>query len=231
VLLIVEGPSDATSLGKLFTLLFDPDKVEIYVVYGDITADHKITPANILNHIGSMVKEYISTYHIQRSDVAMVIQITDTDGVFIPDQYIIDDKAVQGIRYEQEGIHTASPDDVSLRNERKRAAINKLISTPTIMGIRYSLYYMSCNLEHVLHGEMNCDDQRKKDLALDFVLRYEDDLPGFIDLLRRYLPTAADGYTSSWNLIKGGTSSLHRFTNLGLCLPDHTTVSNADDGN
>ena len=92
VFVIVEGPSDETALEHSFEAFFDPDEVMIKVVHGDITTNLGVTSSNILASISKLVKDWAAKYGLKSSDFLRVIHIVDTDGVFIPDDKVIEDE-------------------------------------------------------------------------------------------------------------------------------------------
>lgn len=48
------------------------------------------------------------------------------------------------------------------RNARKRANVEKLLCPQTMWGIQYSMYYMSCDLDHALYNKRGSDDLTKE---------------------------------------------------------------------
>ena len=91
VMIIVEGPTDDEALGLLFTRFFDQNQVYIQIVHGDITSSRHVNAQNIQNKITDFVKENAKKYAFKQSDIQEVIQITDTDGAFIPDSQVVFD--------------------------------------------------------------------------------------------------------------------------------------------
>ena len=225
VLVIVEGPSDETALEHSFVALFDPDDVRIIVVRGDITADTGCNPSNILSYIGNLVKDWASRYGLKRSDFLRVIHITDTDGVYIPDTNVIEDSSHNGRpEYNETNIVASPVSMIRARNARKRSNLNKLCSIATVWGkIPYSIYYMSCNLDHVLYGVQNSDDATKIRNAYLFSKKYMNDIDGFVNYISDPAIAVAGDYEETWEYIRQGLNSLHRHTNLNLCFRNRST--------
>lgn len=48
VLMIVEGPTDQVALGSVLSKLFDPKKILVKVLHGDITSAYENNPATII---------------------------------------------------------------------------------------------------------------------------------------------------------------------------------------
>ena len=76
------------------------------------------------------------------------------DGAYIESNQIqVED--VEEFVYSESTIIANGIEHVLERNSRKQQVINRLSLCSKISGIPYSMYYFSCNLEHVLHNEMN----------------------------------------------------------------------------
>ena len=104
-----------------------------------------------------------------------------------------------------------------------------LSTTQTIWNIPYQLYYMSCNLDHVLHNKQNSSDEEKEKDAVAFVRRYRQDTDGFVKFLAESDFSVTSDYVDSWNYIKQELNSLERHTNFGICLKSATkAVSDKD---
>lgn len=219
VLVIVEGPSEQTALEHPFTKMFDPAEVRVDIVHGDITADERSLPSTILGAVGKRVRDYASRYGMKQGDILRVIHVVDTDGVYIPDANVIEDSAHCGRPvYSETDIRAAPKSNVKARNQRKRANLNRLSSTVSVWGkVPYSVYYMSCNLDHVLHGVQNSSDADKTNNARAFAKRFHNDLDGFVDFISNPDKAVVGEYQDTWAFIRQGLNSLQRHTNLALC--------------
>ena len=225
VLVIVEGPSDETALEQSFAALFDPDKVMIKVVHGDMTVDIGANPSNIASSVGNLVRRWALKYGLKRSDFLKVIHLTDTDGAYIPDMNVVEDVNHSGPpEYNEINIIASPKSNIKARNAMKRANLDKLSSISTMWrDIPYSIYYMSCNLDHVLYGSQNSDDATKQDNAFQFAKRYKYDLDGFVAYISDPAIAVAGDYKTTWDFIRQGQNSLHRYTNLSLCFQSQPT--------
>lgn len=219
VLVIVEGPSDDMALEQSFAAFFNPDEVKIKVVHGDMTADFSINPSNIVASVGNLVRGWASKYGLKCSDFLKVIHITDTDGAYIPDANVIEDINHNGRpEYSETNIVASPKSKVRERNALKRSNLYKLSSLPTVWGkIPYSIYYMSCNLDHVLYDMRNSDDATKSQNAFQFAKKYKDNLDGFVEYISDPAIAVVGDYRETWEYIRQGMNSLHRHTNLNLC--------------
>lgn len=95
--------------------------------------------------------------------------------------------------------------------------IDRLKSTGHIWNFPYSIYYMSCNLDHVLYDKLNSSDQEKEEDAYQFAKMYRNNIPGFLKYIKESDFSVGPNYRESWNYITKDMHSLERHTNLGLC--------------
>jgi len=215
---IVEGPSDDTALGVIFNRLFDKDAVHIEIMHGDITSDFSIKPNEIASKIGDIVRRYADSSSLTQKDFQQVIHIVDTDGAFIPESSIIKNDDAIKPTYCLTEIHTSKPEQLVLRNTHKQVVLNRISTLKKVwVSVPYRAYYMSCNLDHVLHDVMNCTDEDKENNAYAFAEKYKDDIDGFLSFISDSDFSRVDGYHESWEYIKKDLHSLERNTNLGLC--------------
>ena len=108
------------------------------------------------------------------------------------------------------------------RNNLKSNNLLTLVSIKKIWGIiPYSVYYMSCNLDHVLYDLQNSSDTEKERNAHQFAKKYKDNLQGFIEFISKSTFTVNGSYLETWDFIKKDINSLNRYTNLQLCFKEH----------
>lgn len=96
--------------------------------------------------------------------------------------------------------------------------LNKISSTRTLSGIPYQVYFMSCNLDHVLYDKLNSTDEEKEKDALCFAKKYRSNIPEFVTFISNSSFTVKGSYLDSWAFIKEEKRSLERFTNLRVCI-------------
>jgi len=82
------------------------------------------------------------------------------------------------------------------------------------------MYYMSCNLDHVLHDKQNSSDEEKENDAHEFAKTYREHIPEFIQFISESDFSVMNGYDESWEYIKKDLHSLERHSNLGLCFKE-----------
>lgn len=222
VFVIVEGPSDDTALGVMLTRFFDKNLVRVEITHGDITTRDWASTQNIAARIGDLVRHYAAANHFKDTDFQEVIHIVDTDGAFIPDDAIMEDPNCLEPYYLPTEIRTDKPTSIRKRNEGKSAILTRLASLKYVWKtIPYRIYYMSCNLDHVLHNKQNSSDTEKENDAYSFARRYRDRLPEFLTFICDSDFSVRLDYKDSWDFIRQGLRSLERHSNLGLCFePD-----------
>ena len=216
VFVIVEGPSDDETLGLLLSRIYNKAEVFVYITHGDITTQAKSN--SILSKIGSLIKDYAKSNHLKKKNFQEIIHIIDTDGAYIPDDAVIEDAYAENPVYSLTKISTKNVNGIRNRNAMKSGCLDKMSSTTAIWDVPYHTYYMSCNLEHVLHDIMNASNQEKENKAFCFAQKYKDDIAGFIEFISSSSFSVNGEYRETWHYIKDGLHSLERHTNLGICL-------------
>lgn len=198
VLFVVEGISDELALGPILSKLITSDHVKFHVVHGDITSDYHNNPSNnMILRVKRLVHAFLGNiYNYQ--DIREIIHIVDIDGVYIDDRHVLQ-ADVEHLSYEDRAIRTKNTREIKKRNLFKSRALNILMSTNKIkLGrtdtseVPYGLYYMSCNLDHVIHNERNLARELKRQKATD--------------------------YSESWSYLEKEFNSLSRCSNLALYL-------------
>lgn len=213
---IVEGLSDEAALGTVMKEYFSSNKVHFVVIHGDITLKDYVSKSNILTKISEQIESVKNKYRYKEEDFMRIIHIADTDGVYIPDMDV--KKAdVEKIQYYEDHISTKNLDLVVKRNKQKGDILRKLRSTGKVCGIPYKIYFNSCNLEHVLYGELrNYSDEEKQILSDEFAEQYEGKVDKFIEFISDASVAVMGTYKNTWDYIEKGRNSLNRHTNMNL---------------
>ena len=88
------------------------------------------------------VRQSLNRNGYRWKDIIQIVQIGDTDGAFIPDEYV---KKSDGdeIRYGEDEICVGDVGRIRKRNARKRQAMKKLASISSITYNRVSIRYIS----------------------------------------------------------------------------------------
>mgnify|MGYP004462673955 FL=1 len=219
VFIIVEGPSDDEALGTLFCKIFDNNSVYVHIMHKDITTDRGIKPENILAKLGNEVRKYAKANHFTNQDFQEIIHIVDMDGAYVPDECVVENSKITKTIYSTSNILTSSVSNILSRNEQKRNNLNKLCLCSKLWNISYRVFYMSCNLDHVLHNKLNISDIEKENIAHEFAAYYRTNVGKFRRFMLDSDFSVVAGYKESWEFIKSGIESLQRHTNVGLCFP------------
>lgn len=220
IFVIVEGPSDEEALGAILSRLYESNEVYVHITHGDITSEFIESPSeNIFTRVASEVDGYAKSNHYEKIHFKEILHIVDTDGTFIPNANITEDLSAEKPLYSLSEIRTKNKAGIEERNKRKGNNISKLCSRKEIWGIPYRVYYMSCNLDHVLYDKLNSSDEEKEADAFSFAKSYKDKIPEFVEFISKSDFSIAGDYQESWNFIKKDLNSLHRYTNLAIGLP------------
>ncbi len=216
VLFIVEGITDKTALGAILSKLVQNNKVKFYRCNKDITSDNGSNASNAKIKVNECVKYFMNKeIGIRKNDICKIVHLIDMDGAYITEERVITGNEEKFI-YSEHCITAKSKEAVLSRNRTKSEVINTLAFCPTINNIQYRMYYFSCNLEHVLHNELNVPDCDKMILAERFSEDYhlKEDL--FMDFIRRTDIAVLGDYKDSWKFIKVNGNSLKRCSNFHL---------------
>ena len=233
VLFVVEGKNDQIEIQAMLRAfssdIIKEKYVDVYYPYnGDITFDEKEN--TIVGKINNLVVSWRRgetrihpCYPVSPSDVAKIIHVIDMDGAFIPEKAILTED-VGVVEYTGENIIYSDRSFIVGRNRRKAKNIRKLLTVKSIDNIPYEVFFMSCNMDHVLHNKQNSSDEEKEKDALLFAKRYKQDIEGFIKFIAESDFSVRSNYVESWNYIKQERPSLERHTNLGLCLTSASKI-------
>lgn len=222
-IVIVEGPSDNTALSVYLSRYFAEKNIEFIELHSNILSEKYKKPNNIITDLNNILDEFLeNNRYIKLTYIDEIIQIVDTDGMFIEDSKVIKDNNAIYNRYTLDNVYTDNVERIRSLNKVKTINIDILLSKNDIIirkhKIPYSVYYMSRNLEHVLHNRMdNMSDDDKKKLAFQFANKYKNVLD-FVDFIKNSSFSVNDEYKISWSFIREDTNSLKRFSNLCLIL-------------
>ncbi len=215
VAVIVEGPSDENAIGGILKEYFFSEEVQFAVVHGDITSDDDTSVDNAVSKIDSLIDGIRSKYAYRWQDFVCIIHIADTDGAFT--KGCVQEAEVQAIQYYEDHMESSNVEDTERRNVHKSEIMYKLYSTGKVHGIRYRLYFNSCNLEHVLYNELkDFSNEEKEKLSDDFADKYEGKVQEFIDFISGESIAVSGTYKETWKYIEKDKNSLKRHSNMHL---------------
>lgn len=216
IIFLVEGITEKISFGAIFSEIFRNKNIEFHIINGDITSDYSISYQNIKRKIKQQIKIFLGKEHYKKSDIKQVNHIVDSDGTFIANNKIKKHSKDNTI-YRKDKILTQNIDYIKKRNERKSRILKKLYKSNKIFGLPYKIYYLSCNLEHVLHNEANVNQKEKeKDMAENFEFKYSNKEEDFLKFIRSKNIAVKRNYNKSWKYITKENNSLKRNSNLHL---------------
>ena len=226
ILFIVEGNNDKREIQAIIRAVcghtFLERYVDAYHVHnGDITTEKDSSEKTITSKLNKIVISWRNGgeqpfQKISPSDVFKVIHIVDMDGVFIPESAILstDDAKAQ---YYDSAIHFIDREAIVGRNRKKANVIRKLLTVKQIDNIPYEIYFVSCNMDHLLFNQRNSIAGDKNRNAFAFAGKCKE---------KSYLQNSvyADGiraeglFSESWEMIQKDFNSLHRHANINIFL-------------
>lgn len=216
VVFIVEGPSEEAALGSIMKEYFSNNEVQFVVVHGDITLKDYVSHDNIVKKINEQIERVKSRYRYMQEDFLKVIHIADTDGVYIPEADV-KEADVEEVKYYEDHIDAKNASVIVDRNKKKGDILSKLRKTGRIHKIPYRIYFNSCNMEHVLYGELkNYSDEEKQILSDDFADKYDGSVEAFIEFISDVTIAVQGTYQKTWDYIEKDKNSLNRNTNMHL---------------
>lgn len=229
ILFIVEGINDEKEIAAILgSSYFDKyrDKYVpyIYPVHEDITSSVKITDKNIQKKLNDILQDFrrkgVPFSNIRISDIQEIVQITDLDGCFVPDENVIRSDDPTFI-YTDEAIITSNVAGACGRNKKKTGILFKLLDVKQIANIPYSIYYVSCNMEHLLFDIRTVSKDKKRELADGFQEKCKDD-PTYLEqsVFKKGICSNCS-YDESWDEMLRECESLKRHTNFNLFFSDN----------
>lgn len=216
VLFIVEGPSDEAALGSVMKEYFSSDEVQFVVVHGDITLKDNVSLDDIKKKINEQIEYIQKRYRYNFNDFIRIIHIVDMDGVYILSEDI-KSADIEEVQYYEDFILAKHVQVIADRNKRKGDILFKLRKTGKIHEIPYRIYFNSCNLEHVLYGELkNYSDEEKQRLSDEFADKYDGRAEEFVTFISEPAIAVLGTYQKTWDYIEKDKNSLHRHSNMHL---------------
>ena len=235
MLFLVKGKTDEKSLA--LTISRQINGVRFFVIKTDITSDCHTTIDNVEHLIYERIKFFLSENpQFEFSDIESVIQITDTDGTFIPENIIKYEESVEKIYYESDSVLTNNIEETKNRNIHKAEILRKLCSLAYINNeeksqnkdnekVKYRIYYMSCNLEHVLHNSPNVATKEEK---VNLANQFRNETVNNPDKLRNILfdprIDCSGDYKYSWEFIQKGINSIKRKSNFSNFFSEYIDI-------
>lgn len=217
---VLEGLSDKAALAGILQRLYRNKKIFPVVMYCDITSDCNVDVKKVGEEIEKQIKQKLKEEKILKEDVTYIFQICDTDGAFIPNSAIVQGTE-KGLVYTPSQILASDINGAVERNKHKKAAVSELLTKKKIMGKDYKLFFMSCNLDHVLYNIQNLEYNKKTNKAYEFFGQFVDCPDDFIPFITKCAFGVPSNYNESWKYIMDGLHSLERHNNFFIFFNEH----------
>lgn len=224
ILFLVEGINDKREIEAVLHTKYFSDYLVNYVPYflpsnGDITTSKGISIKNVQQKLNDMLLDFrrngIPYSNIAVQDIQEMVQIVDLDGAFIPDSKIIRSDS-NFFQYTDENIVTSNVDGAKGRNRKKAEILRKLVEIKQVGNVPYSVYFVSCNMDHVLFDCRSLRPNEKTSKAFDFQVKCEKNAELLEESLFKKGVATETSYAASWTDIQEGCRSLNRHTNMNL---------------
>ena len=224
ILFVVEGPNDKKEIEAILHTPFFSHYLGQYEPFflplrGDITSDSRNSANNIQKVLSDAVlnfrKNGVPFRGIKVNEIQEIVHIVDLDGAFIPRDCIVRSDNADFV-YDNDHIYTSNIDGALGRNRKKAEIINKLLEVQQIGNVPYSIYYVACNMDHLLFDNQNLRPTEKRCYADQFRIKCSENHLILNDSIFKHGIMAEGSYQDSWISIREGTNSLRRKTNLNL---------------
>lgn len=228
VLILFEGETDKNSLEYLLSKIVCNEKVKCKVCDGDLTTKRNAKPSNIEKYIIEKVYDFLNKSHgiYLFENIKLIVHVLDTDACGINSKKIIIDNKNE---YIDDTYHSTDINNIINRNRQKLPIIKKLSTLNSITfnckdnAVKpYIAYYMSRNLEDVLHNDPNINTVNGKIYYSDkFAIKYENDIYGFITFINSNNVGTKLNFSESWLEILKEENATKRQTNFNLFINDY----------
>jgi len=215
-LFIVEGFNDQIALAMPLEKLLTSESVKFEFTGGDFTSDY--SGKDIAAKIGDCIKKHCAEYKYTKEDFLEVVLLVDMDGAYINDDFILHSDDHNTPYYNSCSILCISPEKLKKTHIHKQRNLNRLTSLPAVWSIPFSVYFFSCNLDHVICGDANLSQVEKSKVARRFEANYTANPAGFLAFFRSDDIFVNSSYSESWDFIKKNNNSLSRCSNLSVFL-------------
>lgn len=137
-------------------VIIKDSSIKFIVMLSDITSDFNSTKNNIVSKIGKEISIFLAKNpQYTKKDILGLVHVTDADGCFVADSIVIEDKNINKNEYYHDRILCKEKLKYLVFKNNKAENLKVLskvneISLESKYKVPYSIYYMSCNLDHVL---------------------------------------------------------------------------------
>lgn len=205
-LLICEGPFDELIYSNLKNL-FNESLLEIKSLKRCC-----VDIPNLKRKVETLIKEILSREHgYFRKDFDEICFLIDSDGIFIPEDSIIENKSINIVNYKNNEIQCIDKKSLINRNNIRKKNISSLLEDR-----KYYIFYNSRNLEHSFDESMigSLNDSVKKRFALDTFNHFSNNPKEFIKKLFSMNRSNTLNIYKSWDYLKYNFNSLSSTSNV-----------------
>jgi len=220
IVFIVEGVSDERTIAAIRNYVPSKYGVYVHITRGDMFTRPGVRK-NVKTRVTDQVRKIMNETKYRKQEILAVIQLTDTDGVFVDDRDIEVNASVgRDPVYRESGIVVANPgiqQYIQKRNKIKASELRTMCSADVIMnGIYYFIFYFSCNLDHVMHNNRNMTIEEKINQSRAFERACREQPDHFYHFFHDQ-PFAVQGsIDGTWDFIERGAHSVQRYSNFHL---------------
>lgn len=220
LLVICEGLSDDVTIHKALNNFAkkNVEQIHVEITEGDIAYREDVDENNCVERVLQIVKNFKKKNFLYASDFFAVVHIIDTDGVFMRDSSIIEDKNVESPIFSGNNLLTPNKELTIERFRKKQKIYKNLLEEETIDNVKYFKFYFSRNLEHALYDKPNATKSEKITLSDEFEKRYREDAEGFYGIMNSMLFAVPNDYIKSWEYILTNDNSINRCSNFIVLL-------------
>lgn len=216
ILFIVESANDQIAIANSLECVLSSDNVSFQITDGDITSDK--LRKGIKDEVGNIIKQHCIHYKLRPADILETVLLLDLDGVYITLDNIIESADHVKPYYKGDSILHIHPAFLYETHMRKQRNLSILTGVEKVMNIPFSVYFFSCNLDHVICNDANLTQYQKREEAGRFDKLYCEDSRGFISFFTEHGLTSGCSYLNSWQTAREGTNSLKRRSNFNVYL-------------
>ena len=225
LLFIVEGDNDQREIQAMLNTPYFGEFSDKYVyrflvTKGDITQKKDVSSKTIRGKLDNLVRNWRKynedAIPYSPADIKEVIQIIDTDATFIPQDRIYEEPTAGDFIYKDTGIYNMDVNRVTNRNGTKSKVLREMLSFKTVDNILYSVYFVSCDMDHLLSGSRNATQKYKDRYSFDFRNLLKSNPKVLENSVFHSEYCSPRSYESSWVEIQKGMNSIMRKTNLNL---------------
>jgi len=220
ILVIVEGLSDKDALYPWLSIIGKEINVRFKIMHGDPFSNRKNINDSSLDIIDAILSKFQKISKLTNDDILAIFQLTDTDGVFIPNENVLIDQTITKLKYDFDKIFVKDIEhraEIIQRNEQKSNHLTKLAKVKFFRKSIYQIYYFSRNLDAVVHN--NADLQKSKKISHSEM--FSDSFINEIEFANFFSSgefAVTGDYNESWDFITQGCNSLNRYSNFHLLL-------------